>query len=1102
MGFVVREIVRLVDHTDRPGFRQTIAQRDETRGERIAIRHAAACGRQRSDRVADAVGQLGDRSHAFAVGHARGREQTADVTFGRRQCVGDRRHFGHREGAVHGVDRTHQRFVGGGVRTVCARQPAFDRIEMTADFRLQDFEQDRVDADRYPIVLGFEQGAGREVGRDGLESDHRRHLDDGSGCRHRHHFFAASDAFGERFDRVQVGGDDTIAAQRCVQLRQGRVGLLDGRDHRRRRRAMPVAHLVQHVLDFPAELAERLGADQTAAALERVEHATHRLQPFDIAGIRFPCRQQLSEVGDFLFEFLEEDFADFVVDIVACGVETGRSGYRRDFRPGFVQRLCRRGFARRLERGNDGIGSRLFDKYLFNERRFDNRFFDERFFDKRLFDALLFNARHFVVLRFDVVQFVPHRFDRRQRNVRRLCDGQLFGRRLDRFRNGNGDFRHGIDDRRHGNGRFDRRRRSAHGRQRPVAQCFEAVAGDVEDIVARGATVAQRFEVILETRERVREGVELTPVGNAMPFEQFDFGIHPHAVEILRGLRQFEDVQRAGDVAQEFRHRQQFGMAPTGFDERIESLTRGREVGDRFAYEHIEHLAGFGTGEIVFGIGAIAAGQTRDLIVERSIDVQQRAGNIEQCGFVGFAFVVDDLLHRIALLLHERTRQAEAEHAERVGNALQRFRLRLQCSRIVLVGAQIEIKRVLHAQQILLHRRSDRVEQRTIAAGDAAAGVIEFRFGRTQRIEIEDFAQLHQRRMHRFAVRDVVQQLAGRFQRGVGTRRIESTLVEQAAGFAIDAGERLAQTWTGGHGTVAQRAGHHRSHPQHAALGFIGSACEQGFSREMQAFGVARCTLFGPRTQRIAQTREMRRDFVGARGGRLRGGARQRRRQRTVEIGHEQHAFAQTGFAAGGAQFVEHRQQNDRDFLVAALQAFEVIGQQHHAAHQRGACDVAIEAVAGDPFAVLQRDRQPLHFLGDHRWRVKLHHPQRPLHLMQEFGADPHAAGVGRIVGEAFDLDADQTQGFVELGFDPAQRAVFDRLVEGRHRAPPPATARPVSRSESIRIISLVLRSDSSDQAGSLKSATERRRSAASCARFPIDSAVWFAPSEVCAVID
>src|SRR5690606_39517109 len=45
-------------------------------------------------------------------------------------------------------------------------------------------------------------------------------------------------------------------------------------------------------------------------------------------------------------------------------------------------------------------------------------------------------------------------------------------------------------------------------------------------------------------------------------------------------------------------------------------------------------------------------------------------------------------------------------------------------------------------------------------------------------------------------------------------------------------------------------------------------------------------------------------------------------------------------------------------------------------------------------------------------------------------------------------------------------------------------------------------RSRAPGQAGSLKSATERRRSAASWARLPIDSAVWLAPCEVCAVID
>ena len=47
-----------------------------------------------------------------------------------------------------------------------------------------------------------------------------------------------------------------------------------------------------------------------------------------------------------------------------------------------------------------------------------------------------------------------------------------------------------------------------------------------------------------------------------------------------------------------------------------------------------------------------------------------------------------------------------------------------------------------------------------------------------------------------------------------------------------------------------------------------------------------------------------------------------------------------------GAQFVEQRQQHDRDVAVAALQAFEVIGQLHDAAHQRRVGLVAIGDLA------------------------------------------------------------------------------------------------------------------------------------------------------------
>ena len=105
---------------------------------------------------------------------------------------------------------------------------------------------------------------------------------------------------------------------------------------------------------------------------------------------------------------------------------------------------------------------------------------------------------------------------------------------------------------------------------------------------------------------------------------------------------------------------------------------------------------------------------------------------------------------------------------------------------------------------------------------------------------------------------------------------------------------------------------------------------------------------------------------------------------------------------------------------MPALQAFQVIGQQHHAAHQRGAGFVAV----GDaPVAVgTQRVGEALHFLGDHRRGIQLDHAQRALHLVQVAGAEAHAAGVGGIFGEGLDVHARLAQGLVELRLDPAER--------------------------------------------------------------------------------
>src|SRR5690606_40651083 len=70
-----------------------------------------------------------------------------------------------------------------------------------------------------------------------------------------------------------------------------------------------------------------------AAALERMENASDRTQAIEILGDLAPLGQHVAQVADLFLEFLEEDLADLVVDLVASGFETagaaGAHGRRR-----------------------------------------------------------------------------------------------------------------------------------------------------------------------------------------------------------------------------------------------------------------------------------------------------------------------------------------------------------------------------------------------------------------------------------------------------------------------------------------------------------------------------------------------------------------------------------------------------------------------------------------------------------------------------------------------------------------------------------------------------------------------------------------------------
>ncbi|MBW3551691.1 MAG: hypothetical protein KY442_13165 [Proteobacteria bacterium] len=229
---------------------------------------------------------------------------------------------------------------------------------------------------------------------------------------------------------------------------------------------------------------------------------------------------------------------------------------------------------------------------------------------------------------------------------------------------------------------------------RPVAQRLQALAGDVEDAGAVRPLLAHRLEVVLDTGQRVGDGVELLSIGHALAGDQLDLGVALDAGQVLGRLRQLDDAQRAADLVEQARHVGQLGVVPVGLHECHERLARVAEVGDRLAHDHFQHLARFAGQQVLVGL-VLGQAQARDLVIERGVDVKQGAGHIEQRVFVGGALAGDDLVHRITLLLHHATCDAQPHHPEGVADPVQRLDLRTQLADVGLVGAQVQVQRVL-----------------------------------------------------------------------------------------------------------------------------------------------------------------------------------------------------------------------------------------------------------------------------------------------------------------------------------------------------------------------------------------------------------------------
>ncbi len=1064
------------------------------------------------------------------------------------------------------MDRTQQIFRYR-LRLGCRlQQPGVDRPQMHADLGFQDFTQHAVHRRRRAIE---HVGNVRRLHRH-FRLRHRCNRR----CRclacasHVERLFTSGHTVGYVLDRQQVGVDAAAAAQCRIELGQHVVSLAHQCKHRRTGRAAAIQYAVEHALDLPAELAQGARANQAPTALERMEHAAHRAQPFHVGRRRAPGRQQLAEVLQLFVELLDEDIADVLVDIFAVvdettvqcrhrcschgrggdsgfggflrrygfdgglreGIEGRRSGIqlgqegrcfsvlqdgfghvvlsrrghvRGSYRVAFgsdIRRQRAGGIARTIVRSNKlrldvlqlPIGRRGACAVLLQLQRAivlhaGGDLFQlpgtrvgrglghgDRFFQVRLEETVgqrHFNVRrclrgpdrsgHRLHLQFQqaaveavgvagnrsCIAFCRNRIeaavqritrqaglgvqmafqgDRRKgvgavllrrrfrcnriksgalrrvgqrlrcglRNDRRFgnrhrlgvdggtkhqgifltcscrgfrqrrqrrrpagrcdsrlgrrilpCDGSFFESFLLHFGRcqgldqrldvpvGSGHSNMGsfgsIVQRRDGgrcrnrlhapcavrhvslNGgrwhvlnRFDgirarnrvqapgrcgdrfSRRHSHHRRgrctgQRPIVQRLQAAAGDVEDVLAARAAIAQGFQVVLKAGHCVGQGVQLAATGHALALDQFNLDVFAHRLQVIRRCRQVQHAQRTGNLAKQARHFGQALVVPAGFNEGDKGLACRGEVGDGFVGQHLHRAAGFHRCRIVL-TGSTGA-QVGYLVVQRCIHIEQRAGDIQQQVVVDVAIARHHVAQRIALLGDDATGHAQAHHAEGVGDSTKFVHLHLQVGRIA-TGAYVQVQRILDAHQFFLDRTAYRVQQLTVAPAQAATGMLEL--GRA----------------------------------GVAGVRVEG----------------------------------------------------------------------------------------------------------------EQHAFVDAFSTARSADFIEQRQQHDGNVAVAVLQALQIIRQQHGTAHQGGTGLLAVG------HGVLAHGiGQQLHFLGNHRRGIQFHHPQGALHLVQIAGAEAHAAGVAGLLDIGLNLAAHLAQGLVQLGLHPTQCRVAHGIAQGTHCTPP-----------------------------------------------------------------
>ncbi len=257
-----------------------------------------------------------------------------------------------------------------------------------------------------------------------------------------------------------------------------------------------------------------------------------------------------------------------------------------------------------------------------------------------------------------------------------------------------------------------------------VAEVLQAFFGHIQNQIALGAAIlGQSLEVILDAGDRVSQGIQALPVRHSLSRQKLILDVAIAGLQQGRSTLQGNHRQTAANLSEQIRHPGQMLVVPLRGNEFDDCVLGLLQPVTRFANDQLVNLGNIG-GRQVACFAALLRG-TADHAGQRSLDIEQRTGDIHQDGVVGRLLPLRYGLDEDDLIENDLARLSEAEHCQGIGDLLERDLKAGQLGNDLAIAAHEQVQAVLYPHQLFTKGSDHRAHRATVGTSQLSTLLID-----------------------------------------------------------------------------------------------------------------------------------------------------------------------------------------------------------------------------------------------------------------------------------------------------------------------------------------------------------------------------------------